>query len=721
MAEKAKAKAKPKKTALVIVESPAKTKSIGKFLGGKYRVESSKGHLIDLPRSSMGIDIQNNFEPLYITIRGKGKTLGELRKAAKNSSEVLLATDPDREGEAISWHLGRALSEVNPKISRIEFNEITKEAVLKAVEHPREIDMQRVDSQQARRVLDRLVGYEISPVLQKKFGSRRFSAGRVQSAALKILCDREAEIEKFVAEEFWEFDGFFSGTDSKARDKETAFRLSQVAGKKTSIGSKDEAEALEKEILAAKYSLVSRKTSERRIKPLAPYITSRLQQDASTRLGFRAQKTMSIAQGLYEGVELGKEGSVGLITYMRTDSTRISATGLEQARGYIAANFEPAYLPEVANFYGKKKDENTQDAHEAIRPTDVTRTPESLEKFLDRDQYRLYALIWRRFVASQMAPGVDELVTLEVQDSENKFNFRYSSSRQTFTGFRAIYPLGDEKAQYVPNFNEGDSLKLLEFQKQQKFTQPPPRYTEASLIKAMEESGIGRPATYVPTIGTLDKRAYIERKGRQLIPTKLGRVVNDIMAAHFPDIVDLKFTANMEEKLDSIAQGQNNWRQMLGDFYPSFHGTVERAGSEIADQTHLVRIPLGRECPKCGHELMQKLGKNGYFIGCSNFQGGCRFSESIPLGTCPLCGGSVVKKKGKKGRGFFGCANYSTTGCEFTMLETPAKRTCPKCNSIMGQKVRKTGITLTCQNPECKHTIEETAEETPGENPGAES
>jgi DNA topoisomerase-1 len=718
MAEKDSSKSK--KTALVIVESPAKTKSISKFLGSKYRVESSKGHLIDLPRSSMGIDIQNNFEPLYITIRGKGKTLGELRKAAKNSSKVLLATDPDREGEAISWHLERALSEINPNISRIEFNEITKEAVLRAVEHPRPIDMQRVDSQQARRVLDRLVGYEISPVLQKKFGSRRFSAGRVQSAALKILCDREAEIEKFVAEEFWEFDGFFAGSESTARDQETAFRLNQVGGKKPVIGSKAEAEALEKEILQANFSLVLRKTSERRIKPLAPYITSRLQQDASTRLGFRAQKTMSIAQSLYEGVELGKEGSVGLITYMRTDSTRISATGLEQARRYISANFDASYLPEAPNFYSKNQ-ENAQDAHEAIRPTDVARTPESIEKYLDRDQYRLYTLIWRRFVASQMTPGVDELVTLEIRDADSKFTFRYSSSRQIFAGFRALYPLGEEKEQYVPNFREGETLKLFKLQKQQKFTQPPPRYTEASLIKAMEESGIGRPATYVPTIATLDKRAYIERKGRQLIPTKLGRVVNDIMVAHFPEIVDLKFTANLEEKLDSIAQGQNNWRQMLAEFYPPFHDTVERASKEIVDQTHLVRTPVGRSCPKCGHELLQKLGKNGYFIGCSNFQGGCRYSESIPLGTCPLCGGSVVKKKGKKGRSFFGCANYATTGCEFTMLETPAQRTCPKCNSIMGQKVRKTGITLTCQNPECRHVIEETADDVTGENPAAES
>lgn len=710
---------KAAKPALVIVESPAKTKSIGKFLGAKYRVESSKGHLIDLPRSSMGIDIANNFEPLYITIRGKGKTLGELRKAAKNSSEVLLATDPDREGEAISWHLGRALSEVNPKISRIEFNEITKEAVLKAVEHPREIDMFRVDSQQARRVLDRLVGYEISPVLQKKFGSRRFSAGRVQSAALKILCDREIEIEGFIAEEFWEFDAHFAGANSKAKDKETVFRLVQIDGKKVSVTNKADAETLAARIDAAAFQLASRKTSERRIKPLAPYITSRLQQDASTRLGFRAQKTMSIAQSLYEGVELGKEGSQGLITYMRTDSTRISATGLDQARTYIGQTFDAAYLPETPVQYSKKA-ENTQDAHEAIRPVDVSRTPESVEKFLDRDQYRLYALIWRRFVASQMTSGVDELVTLEVADADQAFIFRYSSSRQLFPGFRAIYPLGEEKIGYVPSYTEGETLTKIDLLSQQKFTQPPPRYTEASLIKAMEESGIGRPATYVPTMGTLDKRAYIERKGRQLIPTKLGRVVNDIMAAHFPEIVDLKFTANMEEKLDGIAQGQSNWRHMLGDFYPAFHGTVERAGDEIADQTHLVRIPLGRECPKCGNELMQKLGKNGYFIGCSNFQGGCRFSESIPLGTCPVCGGSVVKKKGKKGRGFFGCANYATTGCEFTMLETPAKRTCPKCDSIMGQKVRKTGITLTCQNPECKHVIEEASEDLPADSSGGE-
>ncbi|MCS6972467.1 MAG: type I DNA topoisomerase [Turneriella sp.] len=702
--------AEKKSKTLVIVESPAKTKSLAKFLGSKYQVASSKGHLIDLPRSSLGVDIANNFEPVYITIRGKGKTLGELRKAAKNASEILLATDPDREGEAISWHLSRVLSEVNPNIRRIEFHEITKDAVLHAIANPRSIDMRRVDSQQARRILDRLVGYEISPLLQKKFGSRRFSAGRVQSAALRILCDREREIENFVAEEYWEFDGFFATDPSITPDTATPFRLVQIAGQKPQVKNQAEAEALEREIREAFYHLALRKTSERRINPPAPYTTSKLQQDASTRLGFRAQKTMAIAQSLYEGIELGREGAVGLITYMRTDSTRISETGLNQARAFIADNYPPEFLPDKPNLYSKKQ-ENVQDAHEAIRPTDVRRTPESIEPYLDRDQFRLYSLIWKRFVASQMTPGIDELATLEITDQNKKFLFRFSSSRVLFAGFRTLYPVGDGKTQHVPSFQEGEPLKLIRLEKQQKFTQPPPRYSEAALIKAMEESGIGRPATYVPTIATLDKRAYIERKGRQLIPTKLGRVVNDILTAYFPDIVDLKFTAGMEEKLDRIAQGEHDWRNMLAEFYPPFHATVVSAEQEIGDQTHLVRELLDRDCPQCGHKLMRKLGKNGYFIGCSNFAGGCRYSESIPLGNCPLCGGNVVKKKGKKGRAFYGCANYATTGCNFTMLDTPASRNCPKCHSIMGQKVRKSGILLTCQNPQCRFTMEESADE----------
>lgn len=708
-----KAKVVTQKPVLVIVESPAKTKSISKFLGKKYRVESSKGHLIDLPRSSMGVNIENDFEPNYITIRGKGKTLGELKKAAKQSSEILLATDPDREGEAISWHLGRAFSEVNSNIKRIEFNEITKDAVLQAVENPRSIDLLRVNSQQARRILDRLVGYSISPVLQSKFGSKRFSAGRVQSAALKILCDREDEIEKFKPQEYWEFAGNFNSASSKAKDNAVVFKLALINKSKPEIHGREAAVKAEAEIRAGRFVVSLRKTSERRIKPQAPYITSRLQQDASTRLGFRAQKTMSVAQSLYEGVELEKGNSAGLITYMRTDSTRISETGLAMAREFISGNFAAGYLPEKPNFYGKSQD-RAQDAHEAIRPTDVSRTPESVEKFLSRDQFRLYQLIWRRFVASQMTQGVDELVTIEMKcDSGSEYVFRFSASKQVFPGFRAVFSLGDEKSEYVPSFQQGESVTLQNLIKEQKFTQPPPRYTEASLIKIMEESGIGRPATYVPTIGTLDKRAYIERKGRQLIPTSLGRVVNGIMKEHFPGIVNIEFTANMEGQLDEVANGHVEWKHMLKDFYSPFHNVVEAAQLNITDQRHLVRTPLGRECPQCGHELMRKLGKNGYFIGCSNFAGGCRYTESIPLGICPLCGGNVVKKKSKKGRNFFGCENYAKTGCEFTMLETPAARPCPVCSGIMGQKVKKSGITLTCQNPECRHVIEETGEDAP--------
>ncbi|MCB1147143.1 MAG: type I DNA topoisomerase [Leptospiraceae bacterium] len=703
-----------KKPVLVIVESPTKTRSLSKFLGKEYRIESSKGHLIDLPKSSMGISIEDNFEPHYITIRGKGKTLSELKKAAKSADHILLATDPDREGEAISWHLSRALSTVNSSISRVEFNEITKEAVVAAVSNPRKIDEKMVNSQQARRILDRLVGYSISPILQEKFGSRRFSAGRVQSAALKILCEREDEIDKFIPVEYWEIEATFQA--EKAKDRTTVFRLSAVDGKKPEIHSAAEADALEKIAHSVPAIVSQRKTSERRVKPPAPYITSRLQQEASTRLGFRAQKTMSVAQSLYEGVELGDGNLTGLITYMRTDSTRISEAGLQGARDFIGANYSQEYLPEQANIYTKNQ-KAAQDAHECIRPTDPARSPESIEKFLSKDQFKLYSLIWRRFIASQMNPGIDELVTLELECAgEKTLQFRFSSGRQKFPGFRAVFPTGEDKNLYVPAFHEGEEKKLQELNKLQKFTQPPARYTEASLIKVMEESGIGRPATYVPTMGTLDKRSYIERKGRQLIPTMLGRVVNTMLVKHFPEIVNLEFTAGMEAQLDSVADGGVEWRQMLHDFYGPFAKDLVKAGETMESQSHLIRIPTGRDCPKCGNQLLKKLGKNGFFIGCSDFAGGCRYTESIPLGDCPLCTGKVVKKKTKKGRNFFGCDQYSISGCEFTMLETPAKKTCPRCNSIMGQKVRKTGITLTCQNVECKYVMEEASEDNAGES-----
>lgn len=714
-----KTRSKQKSEILVIVESPAKTKSISKMLGSGYRIESSKGHLIDLPKSSLGIDIENSFEPRYITIRGKGKTLTELKRFAKSSREVLLATDPDREGEAISWHLARALAESNAKIKRIEFNEITKEAVVHAVQHPREIDLLRVNSQQARRLLDRLVGYSISPVLQEKFGSKRFSAGRVQSVALRLLCQRENEIDKFKPVEYWEMQASWQKQNSKKKDKDCLFALAQIDKEKVSIKSQAEADKTEKEIQAASFFVSKRKKSERRSKPQAPYITSRLQQDASTRLGFRAQKTMSIAQSLYEGVELEGGNQVGLITYMRTDSTRISESGLKMARDYIGENFAPEYLPEKPIVYaGGKK---AQDAHEAIRPTEVQRTPDSIASYLSRDQLRLYSLIWSRFVASQMSAGVDELVTLEVSSQDKRFLFRYSSSSEKFAGFRAVYSSGKDKSGYVPNFAEGENVTLHELLKEQKFTQPPPRFTEASLIKVMEESGIGRPATYVPTIATLDKRAYIERKGKQLRPTTLGRVVNEMLEKHFPEIVDIKFTAGMEEKLDAIGQGEIDWRGMLKDFFFPFQEDVKKASQEMEDQSHLVRIPIGRNCPECNHPLMKKLGKNGYFIGCSNFAGGCFYTESIPLGICPLCGGKVVKKASRKGRAFYGCENYNTTGCEFVMMDPPASRTCPRCQSIMSQKVKKSGITLTCQNKECGFVMREDSDDQAQESLSAES
>jgi len=701
-----------KKKILIIVESPTKIKSLSKYLGPKYLIDSSKGHLIDLPKSRMGIDIENNFTPDYITIRGKGKTLMQLRRRAKQAKMVLLATDPDREGEAIGWHLHRALSKVNDNIQRIVFNEITKEAIIEAVKNPKSIDMGLVNAQQGRRLLDRLVGYSVSPVLQEKFGSKRFSAGRVQSVALKIICDREDEIEKFVPEEYWELEATWSKTEgkTKVKDKSTFFKFAKYKNKKVEIHNGKEVDTIEEELNKRKFLVSLRHAKERNVKPQAPYMTSKLQQEASTRLGFRVQKTMSVAQSLYEGVELKNKQVTGLITYMRTDSTRISDSGVKMARDYIKDNYTDAHLPEAPIVYAGKK--AAQDAHEAIRPTNVSNSPDQIKRYLSPDQFKLYSLIWGKFVASQMTKGIDELTTIEISDIDNEFLFRYSASYQKFKGFREVFPTGDNKKNFIPDFQKDESMQLEELNKIQKFTQPPPRYTEASLIKIMEESGIGRPATYVPTIGTLDKRGYIERKGRQLSAAMLGRVVNDMMKKHFVEIVDINFTATMEEKLDLIADGKENYQQMLENFYVPFKDVLTLAYEEMEDQNHLIRIPTGRTCPKCEEgEVIKKLGKNGFFFGCSRFQEGCRYAQSVPLGKCPLCGGNVVSKKSKKGRTFYGCENYSTTGCEFSMMIKPAKKTCPKCDSIMGQKVKKSGITYLCQKEDCKFVLEESTEE----------
>ena len=712
---KTKAAPKPKLKTLIIVESPTKIKSISKFLSKQFIVESSKGHLIDLPKSKLGIDIKDNFQPTYITIRGKGKTLEALKRVAKKTQLILLATDPDREGEAISWHLERVLSKQNNNIKRIVFNEITKEAVLESIKNPTSIDIEKVNAQQARRLLDRLVGYSISPILQEKFGSKRFSAGRVQSVALKIICKREEEINEFISQEYWEFFSSFYNNKSTAKqqtnDQECFFKLSKIENDKVNVTSKQEAYALADEVKNSKFIVSEIKQVLKKIKPPPPYTTSKLQQDASTRLNFRARKTMVVAQNLYEGIDIHKE-TVGLITYMRTDSTRISQQGLNMARDYIKNNFSSKYLPDKPNIYHSAK--QTQDAHEAIRPTDVSKTPDSIKSFLTPDQYKLYKLIWSKFVASQMTHGEDSTQNYVVLDTNKKYEFRYNITDQLFLGFRKVFSfLASKEKTNIPSFKQGDSILLHEMQKEQKFTQPPPRYTEASLIKYLEESGVGRPATYVPTINTLDMRSYIERKGRQIKPTNLGMLVNAALIVYFKNIVDVHFTVQMEEKLDEIASGSLTWQTMLKDFFDPFQKVLDYASVNMESKHDVVRVPLEEKCPQCETGMLyKKLGKNGYFIGCDQFVNGCRYSSSIPLGDCPLCEGKVVAKKSKqKGRKFYGCSEYPNNECSFMMLDPPASKTCSKCNAIMSQKVRKTGIILTCQNKNCAYVTEEKTQE----------
>lgn len=701
---------------LIIVESPTKIKTIQKFLSSSYEVASSKGHLIDLPKSQIGVDVDNNFEPRYITIRGKGKDLQELKDKAIKAKKVLLATDPDREGEVISWLLEKSIIDtirkrksaasddpIDERIQRIEFNEITESAVKKAIENPRKIDMNKVNSQQARRILDRLVGYKISPILQDRFKSKRFSAGRVQSAALKIICDREDEIEAFKPQEYWEAAGIFKNSSRKKGE----FKLAKINKKAFTIKNSSEMKSIEDDINKCDFSVSVVKKNQRKVNPKPAFITSALQREASSRLGFRAQKTMRVAQSLYEGITL-PEGSVGLITYMRTDSVRISEEGLKMAREYIKENFAPEYLPEKPNIYSGKK--GAQDAHEAIRPTGIDRSPDKIKNYLDRDQYKLYNLIYTRFLSSQMTPGIDSTVAIEISGkAKDEYLFRFSSSEMQFDGFRAVFPVDSGKKEKIPSFQEKESVVLESLNKEQKFTSAPPRFTEASLIQKMESSGIGRPATYVPTIMTLDKRNYIERKGKQLIPTKIGRVVNEQVKKFFTDIVDEKFTAGMEEKLDKIAEGHLQRASMLSEFYAPFENDLQKASDGMEDLSYLIRIPTGKECPECGGELYQKLGKNGLFIGCENFKDGCRYSESISVGICPKCGGKIYKKKSKKNRVFYGCENYANEKiqCDFMMNLEPSSKECPRCGSIMGRMVKKTGITHICQNQECGNIIEE--------------
>jgi DNA topoisomerase I len=687
---------KKEEKTLVIVESPSKSKTINKYLGDKYIITSSMGHIIDLPKSRLAVDVENDFTPEYITIRGKAKILNGLKKMASQVSNILLATDPDREGEAISWHLSNALGPKNKNIKRIVFNEITESAIKEAVKSPREIDYNLVNAQQARRILDRIVGYNISPLLWKKI-KKGLSAGRVQSVALNVICVREKEIDNFNPVEYWSIEVTF-----EYKGKEFTASFYSYKGEKIKLENNEAAERILNELKDKKFIVKSIQKKERKRRASAPYITSRMQQDAAQKLSFTSSKTMMIAQQLYEGVEITGEGPVGLITYLRTDSTRVSDSALNSVRDYINKNYQKDYLPERPNTYQNKK--GAQDAHEAIRPTDVLRTPESIKNNLSKDQYKLYNLIWKRFVASQMTPEVSEVSSISITAGE--VELRAAGSRVLFDGFTVVDKTDKSKKTDLPDLKEGDELTAKEIKPEQHFTTPPPRYNDATLVKFLEESGIGRPSTYASIINTLISRYYITRSGRQLLPTVLGKIVNDVVSVHFPSLVSIGFTADMEEKLDLIEESKFDWVNMLKDFYPPFKETVDKAEINIETMKGILDEPTDIICEKCGKIMMKKLGKYGFFLACSGFPE-CRNAKSLPLGKCPKssCNGDVVKRSSKKGRPFYACTNYPD--CDFISREIPSQKSCPKCGKLLFTKnIKGRGQELHCLNENCDYKIE---------------
>lgn len=681
---------------LVIVESPAKAKTINKYLGKKFVISSSMGHIIDLPKSRLAVDVENNFQPEYITIRGRAKILNDLKKKAASASQVLLATDPDREGEAISWHLANALSPKNPNIKRIEFNEITESAIKEAVQHPREIDTSLVNAQQARRILDRIVGYYISPILWKKV-KKGLSAGRVQSVALNVICEREKEIDKFIPEEYWSLDAVFSHSR-----KEFTASFYGWQGEKERLTGKARVDELLAYLEDKQFVVAAIKQKERKRKPPAPYITSKLQQDAANRLGFTSSKTMMVAQQLYEGVDITGEGPTGLITYMRTDSTRVSQSALDSVRDYIRTNFSADYLPETPNTYANKK--GAQDAHEAVRPTNVLMVPDAIKNDLTKDQYKLYSLIWRRFIASQMTPEVALATTISITAGECEF--RANGSVVLFEGFTAIDKDDKTKKETLPNIKEGDVPELQKFVPEQHFTTPPPRFNDASLVKFLEESGIGRPSTYAPTINTLIKRYYVTRSGKQLVPTVLGKLVNEIMVEHFKSFVSIDFTATMEENLDLIEESKSDWVKMLQDFYGPFKIVIDDAEENMVEMKNILDEETDVICEKCGRNMVKKLGRYGFFLACPGFPE-CRNAKPLSLGRCPVenCGGEIVKRSSKKGRPFFACTNYPD--CTFITRDNPTGKECPKCKSVLfSRRTKGKGETIHCLNEKCDYEVE---------------
>ena len=687
---------------LVIVESPAKAHAIEKFLGRNYKVEASQGHVRDLPKSRIGISPDDSFRMDYITIHGKGDLLAKLRKEAKGAKDIYLATDPDREGEAISWHLAQALKLDPTEVKRIEFHEITKKAVTEAVKNPRRIDMDLVDAQQARRALDRLVGYKISPLLWAKV-RKGLSAGRVQSVATRMIVDREEEIEAFVPEEYWDIYAGITVACEGGKALPLRAKLSQIDGKRAAVATAEEAKAAQELIKNAKLTIQSIKTKERFKHPAAPFTTSTLQQEASRKLNFTIAKTMQVVQGLYEGVDLGKEGAQGLVSYIRTDSVRVSDEALAAARAAIGDQYGENFLPAEANVY--KGRSSAQDAHEAIRPTDAARTPDSIKQYLSNDQYKLYKLIYSRFIASQMADARFDTVTLEIGDGT--VLLRYYGEHKVFAGFTAVYEEGsdeiDEKIDSkLPRCEEGSPAALKEISPEQQFTQPPSRYTEASLVKELEELGIGRPSTYAPTVSTIIARGYVSREKKRLYPTELGRMVTGLMIDYFDSIVDTAFTAQMENELDSVEAGDKQWREVLKEFYPDFEKKLERAENDIE------KIVIEDEksdviCDKCGATMVYKNGRFGRFLACPSFPE-CRNTQPILtyIGVkCPDCGGEILEKTSKKNRKFYGCEKYPE--CQFVSWEMPVAKPCPECGHYMTIKRRKNDTLLLCSNEACRH------------------
>ncbi|QTR95827.1 type I DNA topoisomerase [Streptococcus equi] len=689
-----KKKSAAAKKNLVIVESPAKAKTIEKYLGRQYKVVASVGHIRDLKKSSMSIDFDNHYEPQYINIRGKGPLINALKKEAKNAKKVYLASDPDREGEAISWHLSHILGLDPDDNNRVVFNEITKEAIKEAFEGPRKIDMDLVDSQQARRVLDRIVGYSISPILWKKV-KKGLSAGRVQSVALKLIIDREHEIKAFVPKEYWSIDGLF-----KKGTKKFQASFYGLNGKKMKLNTNDDVKLVLSQLSSDDFMVSKVEKKERRRHAPLPYTTSSLQQDAANKINFRTRKTMMVAQQLYEGISLGPNGTQGLITYMRTDSTRISPVAQNDAAGFIVERFGSQYSKhgnQVKNATG------AQDAHEAIRPSNVNHTPEAIAKFLDKDQLKLYTLIWNRFVASQMTAAVFD--TVKVNLEQNGVLFVANGSQMKFDGYMAVYNDSD-KSKMLPEMTEGEVVKKVTLTPEQHFTQPPAHYSEASLIKTLEENGVGRPSTYAPTLDVIQRRYYVKLAAKRFEPTELGEIVNQLIVEFFPDIVDVKFTADMEDKLDQIEIGKEAWQNVIDQFYKPFVKELTKAETEI-EKIQIKDEPAGFDCELCGHPMVVKLGRFGKFYACSNFPE-CHHTKAITkeIGvSCPACQqGQVIERKTKRNRIFYGCDRYPE--CDFTSWDLPVGRSCPKSGDYLVEKKIRGGKQVVCSNEVCDYKEE---------------